>query len=319
MARAQPGSGVQLHAHRPEPSGVPGEAASRPAAGPESQGNPCGDRVRAGEGAKPVRPVRTGRPRQGRREDAGQPHVSFGSSLRRWTWPGCPIRRWRVAGATDGVGHADRYERESYRPFAMLGHKWHRTGFELAAASSLHARAASSGKPADRLVASAKQDSRAPSCHAWCFTPEWAQPRRRRGITEEQIQALARSDAKAYMPKGPRRLENYVFQVVSRYKDYVKHWNIGNEPLRRALPDGVGSGEPAQCAGRRRGRGEALFRSGQVGIAGRKKSDPEAKIVIEPGWGPGRMRSSSSTTARSTSWSTSLPGTSMRPPTRRRP
>jgi hypothetical protein len=194
--------------------------------------------------------------------------------------PDSPFGTWSEGCHVSGIRSQPG---TSLGPAALLGHKWHRTIF------GWHAIEGEPGKfdwsAPDAVVESARKTG--VSLMPCLFgTPRWASSAPP-GLTDEQLRALGAMDSTVYVPKpeNMKDWDNYVFQVVSRYKRYVKYWNIWNEPLGGWFLTGWDATAGRNVRGGSPEEARLYFDMCKIASLAAKRADPEAKIVIEPSWG----------------------------------
>jgi hypothetical protein len=175
------------------------------------------------------------------------------------------------------------YDRRSVEPLTYLGHKWERVAFSWCRIEKQ--RGQFDWTDTDALVAGARENhvSLMP-CLAG--SADWASSAPE-GFTNEQLdkQFHAISGRHAYIPKDLKDWDNYVFQVVSRYKGSIKYWNVWNEPIGGGFLTGWDAAKHSNVPGASAQEARLYFDLVKTASLAAKRADPEAKIVIEPCWG----------------------------------
>lgn len=164
------------------------------------------------------------------------------------------------------------YARSSYDPHSQIGHKWHRIDFLWKNIEPEKGRF--DWEWTDRVVASAEKN-RVRLMPCLTGTPRWAMD-----VPDQQYAIMRKNCGGPHaMPEEVKDWGNFVFQVVDRYKDRIKHWEIWNEPYdklcywdhdRRRWDMGETHGA------------NYYFKMVKHAAIAAKRADPRTSIVSEP-------------------------------------
>ncbi len=164
------------------------------------------------------------------------------------------------------------FPRWSYDPFSQVGHKWHRIDFLWKKIEPQ--KGSFDWEWTDKVVASARKNHvRLMPC--LISTPRWAMD------VPDEIYATLRQNCGGphVMPEETGDWEKFVLQVVNRYKDTIKHWEIWNEPYEKLR---YWDYEKKRWdVGEVKGSNYYYELVKHASIAA-KRADPDAKIVSEP-------------------------------------
>ena len=207
--------------------------------------------------------------------------IVFGASHRPpdlATAPDAPFGVWTGNMHPSGIRS---YPRTSVEPLTHLGHRWLRVIFSWKQVEPEQGKL--DWATTDAVVQSAKEH------HVLLMpcltsTPEWATSAPE-GYSDRQVRALGIMNRSAFVPEDMADWANFVTRVVSRYGDYVKYWNIWNEPSYGWFLSGWDKEKNRRVPGGSAQEARLYFDLVREASLAAKRADEGAKIVVEPCWG----------------------------------
>ncbi len=189
---------------------------------------------------------------------------------------------WNGNWADECAGNAiPTYPPKSVEPLTRLGHNWERVTASWKWIEKEKGKF--DWKAIDEVVASAKK-KHVNLMPCLIQTPDWA-TNAPADLTDEKLAAMGIGGRWSFLPKDMKDWDNFVFQIVSRYKGSVKYWNIWNEPCYGYNVAGWDAATNRRIPVGSAGEARLYFDLVKTASLAAKRADPDAKIVIEPCWG----------------------------------